>query len=361
MAVLKDRRKTFPLWFQDGAINVNYISESIRCANNLNDVVDVLDIDTIATTSTGSSKWWGAAAATNGFIYCAPLNANTILKIDVETGAVSEIGSFSGANKYAQAILAKNGKIYFVPCSAAEVLVVEPENADNTYTFGLGQFPAGSFGHLGGALDKTGRYIYAAPFLSSVFIKIDTELDSVSTFGNFLGSNKWAGGSPGANGDLYFAPSNEDPAIKVDTDTDTPTTFGSFTTAANKFYGTGTDKNGDILFLTVSTQDYKKIEVQNSDNVVNIPRLGMQASNGALGPDGNFYMGSYAGSVVHYIDSDSDTVTTLGAGTVGSMRGMTLGENGQMFTTPGSADYVVRVGGEISVDKDLVLSRIFNR
>ena len=55
--------------------------------------------DTVSTfgSFSGPFKWWEAALAPNGSIYCAPSNATSVLKIDPSTDTVSTFGSFSGS------------------------------------------------------------------------------------------------------------------------------------------------------------------------------------------------------------------------------------------------------------------------
>ena len=62
--------------------------------------------------------------ADNGCIYCAPLRAKRILKIDTVNGNVTTLDAVLpawGVMKWASGALALDGNIYFIPFAATRV------------------------------------------------------------------------------------------------------------------------------------------------------------------------------------------------------------------------------------------------
>jgi len=353
MAIVRPKPKTFPLWFQNENINANYLDEYIRCLENLPVGTQTTDVSYIPVTA-GSEKWIGGAMNADGVIYCAPHSSTTILKIDTNTDTVSEIGSFVGSEKYGGGVLANNGKIYFIPKSAAEVLVIDPSD-DSTYTFGNGDFTAGSNFFIGGCLDKTGTVIYCAPFNGSAFLKIDTKTDTVTTFA-FTGH--FGNGSLAPNGDLYFPPATATRAVKVDTSTDTATLIGSTYVGSHKWYSSVVSKEGNVYGSATSQATMIKIDTTDdttSTIVSNNVRWG-----GCMGMDGKLYW-SPGTTNVTALDTTDDSVVEITVNTGGSNAGILLAPNGKLYTIPRSAPNVAVIGTEIPTDKNLSVSRFNNK
>ena len=76
----------------------------------------------------GEWEWHGAAIGNDGNIYAIPSNADSVLKVEVETGKVSYIGSLPrGGNKWYGGIKGPDGAIYGIPYTANAVLKIVPE------------------------------------------------------------------------------------------------------------------------------------------------------------------------------------------------------------------------------------------
>src|SRR5690606_33901835 len=75
----------------------------------------------------GSNKYLGIALAINGCLYCAPYNAQRVLKIDPVNGTVTEIGySYTGNSKWFGIAAHTNGKLYCAPELASDYLEIDP-------------------------------------------------------------------------------------------------------------------------------------------------------------------------------------------------------------------------------------------
>lgn len=87
-----------------------------------------------------SNKWLGGTIALDGCLYCAPYNANKILKINTEYNTATSINITSNYNgdknqqaKWAGGACSYNNKVYFAPLNANQILVLDINNK-TTYT-----------------------------------------------------------------------------------------------------------------------------------------------------------------------------------------------------------------------------------
>jgi hypothetical protein len=353
MDIIKEDRKSFPLWFQDETKNANYTDEYFRCLKNLPIGSQTTSVGYISVSSDGN-KWGGGVLAPNGYIYCAPWENTTILKINPVNDTQVGIGSFVGSLKYCGGVLASNGKIYFIPSSAAQVLVLDPSD-DTTYTFGTGTFTSSGMAWLGGCLDKTGKYIYCAPWAGSKVLKINTETDTVTELGSYGGGNKWGGGAMGSNGHLYFSPVDVTTVMKIDTDTDNISLIGSLSSAGNKWYSAVTSKEGNIYFLTLSAEPHLKLTLP-GETFSNVTSTVSSSWGGTLGVDGLIYCRQET------INTTTDTSTSFSNPSAGTLIGLVTAGNGKVYGVPRLSSNIPVIGNSINnVNKNFTLSRFNNK
>jgi hypothetical protein len=169
----------------------------------------VLVIDTLNSDATyflgggygGNAYIGGCVGADGRSLYFTPYAATTVTKLDLETETFSTIGSFA-AGQYYGACLSHNGDIYCLKTTAGAHQFLKIDSSDNI-TFVGGTSLAN--GYIGLKLSIDG-YIYAAPFLSTTFMRINENTDVVTTFGTVAGSETFEGIVDAGNGDLLCVP-----------------------------------------------------------------------------------------------------------------------------------------------------------
>jgi hypothetical protein len=169
--------------------------------------------------------WHGGAIGKsfNGdAIYCIPSNAEHVLKVNLDSEIVEEIGPAmeDGQNKWYGGIAGRDGCIYGMPYTATGVLRIDPKTDDVQV---LGNFPSGGYKWHGGLLAHSTGIIYAFPAHSNEVLCVDTNVNvdmndeawRVSTIPIKRHEKdqdphdlqyKWLGGSYGADGCIYGMP-----------------------------------------------------------------------------------------------------------------------------------------------------------
>ncbi len=200
----------------------------------------------------GRWMWHGGAIGQshNGeAIYCIPSNAEHVLKVNLSTEIVEEIGQplTRGQNKWYGGIIGKDGCIYGMPYTASGVLRINPKT-DSVQV--LGHFPWEGYKWHGGLLAHSTGVIYAFPAHSNEVLCVNTnpniELDEdrISTIpierhdedtDSSSLTYKWLGGSYGADGCIYGMPSDATSILRIDPITNKATTFGRCSATKNKW------------------------------------------------------------------------------------------------------------------------------
>src|SRR5258708_2836021 len=152
--------------------------------------------------STGAYRS-GVYVPEKGVIYCLPfsITLSSTLKIDPVAQTATAFGGVTG-NSYFGALRAPNGAIYGIPSGTNTTQVAKFDVNSETYSY------FGSLGNVsgkweGGVLAPTG-IIYGIPSTATTVLKIDTNTDTVSTFGSSTSpaTLKWAGGVLAPNGKI---------------------------------------------------------------------------------------------------------------------------------------------------------------
>ena len=273
----------------------------------------------------GQDKWLGGELGDDGCIYGCPGNAESVLKIDPNTGAVSTFGGpLPGKYKWLRGLRAGDGSIYCVPSWATSVLRITPSTGACAL---LGEgLPClaneaaaqdGRWKWHGGVLANDGC-IYGIPCNAETVLKVDPSTGEISTFGGpFVGKQKWYGGLLGAaDGCIYGCPCNADGVLKIDPVAKTATVIGT------GLFGEG----------------------------------GMKWHGGVVGGDGAIYALPNNTDTVLKIVPGTGECTLLGGGLRGGKRrvggryedkykyqGGVLGNDGNVYAMPADADRVLRI------------------
>lgn len=187
-----------------------------------------------------SNKWLGGTIALDGCLYCAPYNANRILKINTEYNTATSLnitnnytGDKNNAAKWAGGACSYNNKVYFAPLNANQILVLDV-NTQTTYTLdyqkserqdlsgGVVLDPVNWNNQYKGACVDLSENIIFIPADAMQVMKLNPTNDSITYYGlddfsnNCIRFNTSAslieyispsgsGGALASNGNIYFS------------------------------------------------------------------------------------------------------------------------------------------------------------
>ena len=167
----------------------------------------IIDPDTgamDATTLTISGdtdprKWWGGVLANDGNIYCVPHSTGLLLVIDPVANAVTEQGPgiSSAGNKWAGGVLGPDGLIYCIPHIYESVLVIQTQPELSISFIRLGT--SGSVRKWVGGVLAFNNLIYAAPSANNGEVLVldplarSVDLTSVAAGDGSEGLREWEG------------------------------------------------------------------------------------------------------------------------------------------------------------------------
>jgi len=132
-------------------------------------------------------KWGGGCRDTEGNIFSAPDQAQTVLRIDVKTGEAITFGNviqgsgFKALKKYQGCVLACDGNIYCVPADSETVLKILPKTLELET---IGVLPKQEKKFQGGFVASDNN-IYCIPEHSTGILKINpltNEIDLIESF-----------------------------------------------------------------------------------------------------------------------------------------------------------------------------------
>lgn len=160
-----------------------------------------------------ASNSWTTAVMYKQFLFGAPFNATTGIRLNTDNDNIDFFGSISGSANYFSGALGFNGKIYFAPEDATNVLKLDPEDLSMNIIGGsLGSVVSKYRGLYHG---PDGR-LYGIPSSAQSVLKIDPVNDSVSTFGSLAATvGKWYGGCLSLNGDIYGVPQQAQKILRL--------------------------------------------------------------------------------------------------------------------------------------------------
>jgi hypothetical protein len=164
-------------------------------------------------------KWICGVLANTGSIYCAPCNADHILKIDTIQGTVEtldgvELPETGDHLLWASGALARDNHIYYMPSQAYRIMRLNPDN-DSLSSVGddLGE----GYKYRGTVVGKD-DHVYGIPYGATRIVKFDlTNPDTTSTVGKE--AEEWfmcGNGVLGGDGYIYAA-NGDGQVLQIDT------------------------------------------------------------------------------------------------------------------------------------------------
>jgi hypothetical protein len=155
------------------------------------------------------AKWTCGVRANTGDIYCAPCNADHILKIKTSDGTVEtlenvELPETARNSSWVSGALAQDTNIYYMPYNARRIMKLNP---DNDTLSSVGDDLGIGYGKYIGTVVGKDDCLYSIPYDNTHIIKFDpTNPDTTSAVGEeaeelFMCRN----GVLGGDGDIYAA------------------------------------------------------------------------------------------------------------------------------------------------------------
>jgi streptogramin lyase len=181
-------------------------------------------------------QWCSFVDGGDGFLYGIPSNARRVVKYNPLDKSLTEIGPDlgNGGYKWACGVRANNGKIYCAPYDAEHILKIDPiqgtvETLDDV-ELPETELPETGNGYLwaSGALAQD-NYIYYMPFDARRIMRLNPDNDSLTSVGDDLGEQgfKYIGTVVGNDDCVYGIPHEATRIIKFDpTNPDTTSTVG---------------------------------------------------------------------------------------------------------------------------------------
>jgi outer membrane protein assembly factor BamB len=167
----------------------------------------------------GSWKWACGVRANNNTIYCAPMNADHILKIDTIQGTVETLDYVelpeTGYELWESGALAADNNLYYMPFNAHRIMRLNP---DNDSLSSVGGDLGDGYSKYRGTVVGNDDCLYGIPYWAKHIIKFDpTNPDTTSTVGEEARRRfMCADGVLGGDGYIYAA-NRSGQVLKVDT------------------------------------------------------------------------------------------------------------------------------------------------
>ncbi len=166
--------------------------------------------------------------------------------------------------------------------------------------------------------------------------------------GNYAGEDKWAGGTLGTDGKLYFSPSSSDSILVLNPLNDSVSfiDISSYASGRTKFAGAVSHPNGKVYFVPRLSGNMLILDL--SDYTIEILSFTGNFCDGNLGPDGKIYLIPTGTDEVVEIDVDTNSVTYYSGaiqGVTSSERqyyqGSVLGSNGKIYGVARGATKII--------------------
>jgi hypothetical protein len=178
-------------------------------------------LDDVELPETGEYLWASGALATDSNIYYMPSCARRIMRLNPNNDSLSSVGDDLGYDddKYSGTVVGNDDCLYGIPYWATRIVKFDPSNPDTTSTVGEEaeeDFECENAGVLAGD-----GYIYAANESGQV-LKVDTANNNYTWIGTRIYSGKLQGwGDPivGADKCIYWPPHDSNRVLKFDPET----------------------------------------------------------------------------------------------------------------------------------------------
>ena len=195
-----------------------YNADHILKIDTIQGTVETLD--DIELPETGDALWASGARTTDNNIYYMPCCARRIMRLNPDNDSLSSVGGYLGLRgfKYSGTVVGNDDCLYGIPVDATHIVKFDPSNPDTTSTVGEEAeewFECGN-GVLGGD-----GYIYAANYSGQV-LKIDTTISDYTWIGDPIDSacgQGWGDPIVGADMCIYWPPRYANRVLKFDPET----------------------------------------------------------------------------------------------------------------------------------------------
>jgi outer membrane protein assembly factor BamB len=191
----------------------------------------------------GTFKWRCGVLANSSSIYCAPYNADHILKIDTIQGTVETLDNLelpeTGLELWASGALAADNNIYYMPAHAHQIMRLDPNN-DSLSSVGD---DLGYGWKYSGTVVGNDDHVYGMPYWAKRIIKFDpTKPDTISTVGEEVEEGFYCWNGLLAGDGYIYAVNESGQVLQIDT------TNGNYTWIGDPIYsGTGNRWGGPII------------------------------------------------------------------------------------------------------------------
>jgi hypothetical protein len=178
-------------------------------------------LDDVELPEAGDWLWASGALAADNHIYYMPYSARRIMKLNPDNDTISSVGDDlgQGEGKYSGTVVGNNDRVYGIPYIATCIIKFDPTNPDITCT--VGEEDMKGFYCANGVLGGDG-YIYAANSAGQVLKVVDTVNNNYTWIGNPIYSEWGEGwGDPiiGVDKCIYWPPYNANRVLKFDPET----------------------------------------------------------------------------------------------------------------------------------------------
>lgn len=245
----------------------------------------------------------GAYCPANGKTYFAPYQTSGYIgEYDPITNLVTNIpfnttivGSVSGSFYCQSVVYAPNNKMYFIPWNATHIIVYDVVLGTFEYIAGFSQASEAKFN---GAVIANDGFIYFIPFQANYVTRLDTTLNTITTFGTVVPQAN-LGGVLFSDNCIYQAPGNGSSFRRINLNTFQITTFGNLGVGTLKWLNGCNGLDGKIYYPPLFRNTVLVLDPL-TQTTVQIPISGLGGSiffaNLQLAPNGNLYGFSYSAS-----------------------------------------------------------------
>jgi serine/threonine protein kinase len=230
-------------------------------------------------------------------------------------------------------VVAPNGKVYCLPSPNGSILAIDPVTQSAKVAAQLED----NTGIYYGAVLAPDGCIYGIPHGATTFFKLDSETNTVTTFGSAPGGGAYWGGVVANNGKIYCVPCGASGVLELDPTTQQLTSFGMHDPAQYKYSGGVLAPNGKIYCMPDRAKKILIIDPEKQDISFIEEDLGEGATKsfgGVLAPNGKIYSGMGAANRMIVIDPSDDTISYIenlpGSKYIGSV----LGPDGKIYSIP---------------------------
>jgi streptogramin lyase len=198
-----------------------YDAEHILKIDPIQGTVETLD--DVELPETGRNLWESGALAQDNYIYYMPFDARRIMRLNPDNDSLTSVGDDLGEQgfKYIGTVVGNDDCVYGIPHEATRIIKFDPTNPDTTSTVGE-EAEEGEFECDNGVLGGDGN-IYAVNRYGQI-LQIDTTSNNYTWIGDRIysgygGTTGWGDPIVGADKCIYWPPCNANRVLKFDPET----------------------------------------------------------------------------------------------------------------------------------------------